>query len=64
MKSVILTGGLRTRVLEETALKSKPMIETGGKPILWHMLKIHLFYVINEFIIYPGHKSYTINFFL
>jgi glucose-1-phosphate cytidylyltransferase len=40
------------------------MIETGGKPILWHMVKIHLFYVIYEFIIYPGHKSYTINFFL
>ena len=51
MKAVILAGGLGTRISEETSLKPKPMVEIGGKPILWHILKIFSSYGINEFII-------------
>lgn len=69
MKAVILAGGLGTRISEETTLKPKPMIEIGGKPILWHIMKIYSFYGINEFIICCGYKGYVIkeyfaNYFL
>ena len=69
MKAVILAGGLGTRISEETALKPKPMIEIGGKPILWHIMKIYSHYGINEFIICCGYKGYIIkeyfaNYFL
>ena len=69
MKAVILAGGLGTRISEETNLKPKPMVEIGGKPILWHILKIYSHYKINEFIICCGYKGYLIkeyfaNYFL
>ncbi len=69
MQAVILAGGLGTRISEETHLKPKPMVEIGGKPILWHILKTYSFYGINEFIICCGYKGYTIkeyfaNYFL
>ena len=69
MKAVILAGGYGTRISEETSQKPKPMIEIGGKPILWHILKIYSYYGINEFIICCGYKGYLIkeyfaNYFL
>jgi glucose-1-phosphate cytidylyltransferase len=69
MKTVILAGGLGTRISEETHLKPKPMIEIGGKPILWHIMKIYSHYGINEFVICCGYKGYVIkeyfaNYFL
>jgi len=69
MKAVILAGGLGTRLSEETVLKPKPMVEIGGKPILWHILKIYSHYGINDFIICCGYKGYVIkeyfaNYFL
>lgn len=69
MKAVILAGGLGTRLAEETHLRPKPMVEIGGKPILWHILKIYSHYGINEFIICCGYKGYMIkeyfaNYFL
>jgi len=69
MKVVILAGGLGTRISEETHLKPKPMIEIGGKPILWHIMKIYSAHNINEFIICCGYKGYVIkeyfaNYFL
>ena len=69
MKAVILAGGLGTRISEETSLKPKPMIEIGGKPILWHIMKIYSLHGINEFIICCGYKGYVIkeyfaNYFL
>jgi glucose-1-phosphate cytidylyltransferase len=69
MKAVILAGGLGTRISEETHLKPKPMIEIGGKPILWHIMKIYSAYGINDFIICCGYKGYIIkeyfaNYFL
>ena len=69
MKAVILAGGLGTRLSEETIVKPKPMVEIGGKPILWHIMKIYSYHDINEFIIcsgYKGHviKDYFINYFL
>ena len=69
MKAVILAGGYGTRLSEETDLKPKPMIEIGGNPILWHILKIYSYYGINDFIICCGYKSYLIkeyfaNYFL
>jgi len=69
MKAVLLAGGLGTRLSEETHLKPKPMVEIGGKPILWHILKIYSFYGINDFIICCGYKGYIIkeyfaNYFL
>ena len=69
MKAVILAGGLGTRLSEETALRPKPMVEIGGMPILWHILKIYSHYGINEFIICCGYKGYIIkeyfaNYFL
>ncbi len=60
MKVVILAGGLGTRISEEPHLKPKPMIEIGGKPILWHIMKIYSFYGFNEFIICCGYKGYLI----
>lgn len=60
MKAVILAGGLGTRLSEETTIKPKPMVEIGGKPILWHILKIYSAYNINEFIICCGYKGYII----
>ena len=69
MKAVILAGGLGTRISEETHLRPKPMIEIGGKPILWHILKLYSHYGINEFVICCGYKGYVIkeyfaNYFL
>lgn len=69
MKAVILAGGLGTRISEETSLKPKPMIEIGGKPILWHILKSYSQHGINDFIICCGYKGYVIkeyfaNYFL
>lgn len=60
MKAVILAGGFGTRLSEETINKPKPMIEIGGKPIIWHIMKIYSFYGINEFIICCGYKGYVI----
>ncbi len=60
MKVVILAGGLGTRLNEETSLKPKPMVEIGGKPILWHIMKIYSHYGFNEFIICLGYKGYYI----
>ena len=60
MKVVILAGGLGTRVSEETHLKPKPMIEIGGKPILWHIMKIYSTYDLNDFIICCGYKMEVI----
>lgn len=69
MKVVILAGGLGTRISEESHLKPKPMIEIGGKPILWHIMKIYSHYGINDFVICLGYKGYVIkeyfaNYFL
>ena len=69
MKAVILAGGLGTRISEETHLKPKPMIEIGGRPILWHIMKMYSFYGINDFIVCCGYKGYVIkeyfaNYFL
>jgi glucose-1-phosphate cytidylyltransferase len=69
MKAVILAGGLGTRISEETHLKPKPMIEIGGKPILWHILKMYSVHGVNEFVICCGYKGYVIkeyfaNYFL
>ena len=63
MKTVILAGGLGTRISEETGLKPKPMIEIGGKPILWHIMKIYSTYGLNDFIICCGYKGYMIKEF-
>ena len=60
MKAVILAGGYGTRLSEETHLRPKPMVEIGGKPILWHLLKIYSYFGINEFIICCGYKGYVI----
>ncbi|MGI5084535.1 glucose-1-phosphate cytidylyltransferase [Treponema putidum] len=60
MKTVILAGGLGTRLSEETDLRPKPMVEIGGKPILWHIMKIYSHYGYNDFIICCGYKSYFI----
>lgn len=60
MKAVILAGGLGTRLSEETTLKPKPMVEIGGRPILWHIMKIYSHYGINEFIVCCGYKGYVI----
>ena len=57
MKAVILAGGYGTRISEETHLKPKPMIEIGGKPILWHIMKIYSAYKINDFVICCGYKG-------
>ena len=69
MKAVILAGGLGTRISEETHLKPKPMVEIGGKPILWHIMKIYSAHGVNDFVICCGYKGYVIkeyfaNYFL
>lgn len=69
MKAVILAGGLGTRISEETHLKPKPMIEIGGKPILWHIMKMYSKHGVNDFVICCGYKGYVIkeyfaNYFL
>ena len=69
MKAVILAGGLGTRLSEETAIRPKPMVEIGGKPILWHILKMYSHHGINDFVICCGYKGYVIkeyfaNYFL
>jgi glucose-1-phosphate cytidylyltransferase len=69
MKAVILAGGLGTRLSEETSTRPKPMVEIGGKPILWHVMKMYSHYGINDFIICCGYKGYVIkeyfaNYFL
>ena len=69
MKAVILAGGLGTRISEETHLKPKPMIEIGGRPILWHIMKQYSTYGVNDFVICCGYKGYVIkeyfaNYFL
>lgn len=69
MKAVILAGGFGTRISEESHLRPKPMIEIGGKPILWHIMKIYSYYGIHDFVICLGYKGYVIkeyfaNYFL
>lgn len=69
MKAVILAGGMGTRISEETSVRPKPMVEIGGRPILWHIMKIFSAYGVNEFIICLGYKGYLIkeyfaNYFL
>ncbi len=69
MKAVILAGGLGTRLSEETSLRPKPMVEIGGKPILWHVMKMYSAHGVNDFIICCGYKGYVIkeyfaNYFL
>ncbi len=69
MKCVILSGGMGTRISEETISRPKPMIEIGGKPILWHIMKIYAAHGINDFIVCCGYKGYMIkeyfaNYFL
>ena len=63
MKAVILAGGLGTRISEETSVRPKPMVEIGGKPILWHIMKIYSAHNINEFIVCCGYKGYVIKEF-
>jgi glucose-1-phosphate cytidylyltransferase len=69
MKAVILAGGLGTRLSEETSLRPKPMVEIGGKPVLWHIMKIYSAHGVNDFIVCCGYKGYVIkeyfaNYFL
>jgi glucose-1-phosphate cytidylyltransferase len=69
MKAVILAGGLGTRISEETHLKPKPMIEIGGRPILWHIMKMYSAHGVNDFVICCGYRGYIIkeyfaNYFL
>ncbi len=69
MKAVILAGGLGTRISEETSARPKPMVEVGGRPILWHILKIYSAHGINDFVVCCGYKGYVIkeyfaNYFL
>src|SRR5688500_670460 len=69
MKAIILAGGLGTRISEETVVRPKPMIEIGGKPILWHIMKIYSAHGVTDFIICCGYKGYVIkeyfaNYFL
>lgn len=69
MKAVILAGGLGTRLSEETSLRPKPMVEIGGRPILWHIMKMYSAYGVNDFVICCGYKGYVIkeyfaNYFL
>src|SRR5579863_8527494 len=69
MKVIILAGGLGTRLAEETDVRPKPMVEIGGKPILWHVMKIYSHFGFNEFVICLGYKGYLVkeyfaNYFL
>ena len=63
MKAVILAGGLGTRLSEETTLKPKPMVEVGGMPILWHIMKTYSYHGVNDFIVCLGYKGYVIKEF-
>lgn len=60
MKTVILAGGLGTRISEESHLKPKPMIEIGGRPILWHIMKLYSHFGFNEFVVCLGYKGYVV----
>src|SRR5947209_1213466 len=60
VKAVILAGGLGTRLSEETVVRPKPMVEIGGRPILWHIMKLYCHYGVNDFVICLGYKGYTI----
>src|SRR5689334_17591638 len=69
MKAVILAGGLGTRIAEETTTRPKPMVEIGGRPILWHIMKIYSYHGFHDFVICLGYKGYMIkeyfaNYFL
>jgi glucose-1-phosphate cytidylyltransferase len=69
MKSIILAGGLGSRLSEETSIRPKPMVEIGGKPILWHIMKIYSAQGINDFVICLGYRGYVLkeyfaNYFL
>src|ERR1700675_4675477 len=69
MQVVLLAGGLGSRITEESSLRPKPMIEIGGRPILWHIMKIYSHYGLHDFIVCLGYKGYMIkeyfiNFFL
>ena len=69
VKAVILAGGVGSRLSEETDVRPKPMLEVGGKPILWHIMKIYSHYGVNDFIVCLGYKGYVIkeyfaNYFL
>jgi glucose-1-phosphate cytidylyltransferase len=69
LKTVILAGGLGTRLSEETVIRPKPMVELGGRPILWHIMKLYSHFGINDFVVCLGYKGYTIkeyfaNYFL
>ena len=69
MKAVILAGGLGTRLSEETNVRPKPMVEIGGRPLLWHIMKTYSFHGVNEFVVCCGYKGYMIkeyfaNYFL
>ena len=69
MKVVLLAGGYGTRIIEESHLRPKPLIEIGSKPILWHIMKIYSYYGFNDFIICCGYKSnmikkYFLNYYL
>src|SRR3954462_14383735 len=69
VKAVILAGGLGTRISEETSIRPKPMVEIGGKPILWHIMKMYSVHGVNDFVICCGYKGYVIkeyfaNYFL
>ncbi|HVG24897.1 MAG TPA: glucose-1-phosphate cytidylyltransferase [Thermoanaerobaculia bacterium] len=69
MKAVILAGGLGTRLSEETVVRPKPMVDIGGRPILWHIMKLYSHHGVNDFVICLGYKGYTIkeyfaNYFL
>ena len=63
MKVVILAGGLGTRLAEETVIKPKPMVEIGGRPIIWHIMKIYSSYGLNDFVICTGYKGYVLKEF-
>lgn len=63
MKAVILAGGLGTRISEETAIRPKPMVEIGGKPILWHIMKIYAHHGIQDFVVCLGYRGEVIKDF-
>ena len=64
MKAVILAGGLGTRLSEETHLRPKPMVEIGGQPILWHIMKSYSSFGVTDFVICGGYKAYLIKEYL